>query len=996
MYTICSQAQDTPQNHKIYDSKDGFLVDNVSAMLFDNDGWLWIAGHRSNPNEFKIESDVSILQRYNGNSFHTIDLPNIKSETFSNAVIKKRQDGNIYVHIQDRQKNKYSQLFLLNPKTLVSKEIILPIDHINIKDNYELTLYPYKDDFILFINTNERSFIYTLDSNLTFTLLQEIPNKKNVLASQFMGFDDHFIINDDRSGILTFDTKGNLLNTLDAEDLGVDKNLIDYNLNINSLFIYNGSYHANFFSGTEDYFSYDPQKRVWIQTFIFQDLRNKKNNANKIHNDLYGNVLRFDSFDTKSGIQMSRYLNALDHPDFTYSINLPRVPVFTSRNFEKEVFIGESGQLHHIVFESSNFSLFLRNYSIRGILPLNNKKILVSTENNGWYILNPKTKEITPYKLTLNGQPYIADENRGFFKTQNGFWSTYNKGIVHVDDTSRELETYIHYPVSSMIEDSTSIYYGTHKYNLMRFDKVTKKHHALTKTDTLDIQVITKKDGIIYGATGDGLLVYHNKKATIHKPTTTIDGNFLLSIKNTKPYGLLMGSRSGELFYFDTETLKFKTIYQDPLKASIASFLLDNHDRIWLNTFSGIIAFDPSDQSMIRYGESDGLSHFESNRYSAAKTEDGYFLVGTLRGLNYFHPDSISKNKIDALLELSSVTYFDKKTKARKRELSSEKLNTLTSITLPAEHRNINLEFGLLGMFINETVNYRYRFNQEEWNNLGRENLLNLVSLAPGNYDLEVEALDSSQQKIGESLYLHIHAKNFIYKSFWFYLSLIILLGAIGFWYILQLKKRHNLKEQFATQLINTQENERSRIAKELHDSIGQKLLLLKNTLLLKNESIDNSIPLVEDTIHEVREMSHNLHPFQFEQLGLTQALHNVIDAFQKTSPIFFSADIDEIEGLIAKEKEIFIFRMLQECISNVIKHSKATACNLNVSKNEKNILFQLKDNGIGFESEFYENSVSNLGLRTLKERAQFINAQLRIVSIPQKGTTITITVPLL
>lgn len=989
-------AQDTPQNHKIYDHKDGFLVDNVSTLLFDNDGWLWIAGHRSNPNEFKIESNVSILQRYNGNSFHTIELSNIKTKGFSNAVIKKRQDGNIYVHIQDRKKNKYSQLFLLDPKTLISQEVIFPIDKTNIKDNYELTLYPYKDDFIVFINTNERSFMYTLNSNLTLTLLQEIPNKKDVLASQFMGFDDHFIINDDRSGVLTFDTNGNLLSTLNAENLGIDKNLIDYNLNINSLFIHNGRYHANFFSGTEDYFYYDPQKRTWAQTSIFQDLRSKKNNANKIHNDSQGNVLRFDSYDTTSGIQMSRYLNALDIPDFTYSMNLPRVPVFTSRNFEKEVFIGENEQLHHIVFESSNFSLFLRNYSIRGILPLSNKKVLVSTENNGWYILNPKTKEITPYKLTLNGQPYIADENRGFFKTKNGFWSTYNKGIVHVNDTSRKLETYIHYPVSSMVEDNTSIYYGTHKYNLMRFDKITKKHQVLTNTDTLDIQVIIKKDDIIYGATGSGLLIYQNEKATIHKPTNTNDENFLLSIKNIPPYGLVMGSSSGKLFQFNTETLKFKTLYEDPLKASIATFLLDDHNRIWLNTFSGIVAFDPSDQSTIRYGESDGLSHFESNRYSAAKTEDGYFLVGTLKGLNYFHPDSISKNKIDASLHLSSLEYFDQNSNNSIRELSPEKLNIIKNITLPAEHRNLNLEFGLLGVFINETISYRYRFNQEEWNNLGRKNQLNLVSLAPGSYDLVVEALDSSKQRIGEPLYLHIYAKNYIYKSFWFYLSLVILLSILGFWYIKQLKKRHQLKEQFATQLINTQENERSRIAKELHDSIGQKLLLLKNTLLLKNENTDNSIPLVEDTIHEVREMSHNLHPFQFEALGLTASLHNLIDAFQKTSPIFFSADIDQIENLILKEKEIFIFRMLQECISNVIKHSKATACNLNVSKNEKNIQFQLKDNGIGFESELYKNSISNLGLKTLKERAQFINAQLNITSKPQKGTTITITIPTL
>lgn len=546
-----------------------------------------------------------------------------------------------------------------------------------------------------------------------------------------------------------------------------------------------------------------------------------------------------------------------------------------------------------------------------------------------------------------------------------------------------------------MVEDSTHIYYGTYLYKLMQFDKETKMQLVLADTDTLDVQAIIKKESTIYGATGSGLLVYQDHKATVHKVSDTIDDNYLLSIKYTTPYGLLLGSRSGKLYQYDADKQTFKTLYKDDLQASIATFLLDDDDRIWLNTFSGIVAFDPSDQSTTRYGESDGMSYYESNRYSAAKTEDGYFLVGTLKGLNYFHPDSLSKNNLNASLRFSSVAYYDKSNDTMQRELNAEKLNTLTSITLPVEHRNLTLEFGLLGVFINQEIQYRYRFNQEPWMSLGSKNLLNLVNLSPGKYKLEIEALDSSQKKTGESLYLDITAKNYFYTSFWFYLCILFLLGIIGIWYIRQLKKRHLLKEQFAAQLINTQESERSRIAKELHDSIGQKLLLLKNTLLLKKEKAGNDILLVEETIHEVREMSHNLHPFQFEKLGLEQSLHNIIDAFQKTSPIFFSADIDPIENTIPKEKEIFIFRMLQECISNVIKHSQATACNLSVRKKEKIITFQLKDNGQGFDPELYHSSTSNLGLKTLEERAHYINAQLQITSKLQKGTTTTITVPI-
>lgn len=991
---MCGYAQNTPQNHKIYDTKDGFLVEDVNTMFFDNDDWLWIAGSYADNNEFKTGNKHAIIQRYNGSSFHTIPLPELPLNAFAKECsIKKRQDGQIYIYIVTT--DNISRLFLLNPKTLYTKEIQLP-EHLATTTLTGFYSFPYKDDFVIFTSDNVKSYIHILNTDLSVELLQEIPQRKDLYATHFMEFEDHFIIGDDRSGVLTFDNEGNFLSILDTQELELSDELIDYKLNIGSLFKHNNTFYASFFAGKEIYYSYDPKNKKWTRVAIFQDKKNKKTKqlfSNVIHNDEQGNILSFDSYDNELGLRMTRYLNDLDKPDFNYSINFKIPPLFSSRNFEKEVFLGYDGQLHHITFESPNFSLSLNEYSIRSILPIENDNVLISTERNGWYILNTQTKKITPYKVTLNNQLYIPSENRGFLKTSTGYWSTYNKGIIHVDDISRKLKTYIHYPVATMVEDSLFIYYGTFKYKLMRFDKTREIHEVLANTDTLDIQRIVRKDNVIYGATGSGLLVYENNKASLYKVSDIIDDNFLLTIDHTDSYGILIGSRSGKLYQFQKETKSFKTIYSDELQASIATFLIDKKERIWINTFSGIVAFDPSNQLTTRYGESDGMSHYESNRYSASKTKDGYFLVGTLEGLNYFHPDSLSKNKINASLQLSSVTYFDKKTGVPKRELSPERLNTLKTITLPAEHRNLNLEFGLLGMFINETVSYRYRFNQEDWNNLERKNQLNLVSLSPGNYDLEVEALDSSQQKIGESLHVHIYAKNFIYKSFWFYMALVVLLGALGLWYILQLKKRHNLKEQFATQLINTQENERSRIAKELHDSIGQKLLLLKNTLLLKTERTAHDISLVEETIHEVREMSHNLHPFQFEQLGLTQSLRNVIDAFQKTSPIFFSADIDEIEGLIAKEKEIFIFRMLQECISNVIKHAKATACNLHVTKNEKTIQFQLKDNGEGFNPELYKNNSSSLGLRTLRERAQYIDAQLQISSASQKGTIITITV---
>ena len=202
------------------------------------------------------------------------------------------------------------------------------------------------------------------------------------------------------------------------------------------------------------------------------------------------------------------------------------------------------------------------------------------------------------------------------------------------------------------------------------------------------------------------------------------------------------------------------------------------------------------------------------------------------------------------------------------------------------------------------------------------------------------------------------------------------------------------MQETFTQDLLKTQENERSRIATELHDSIGQKLLIIKNSLLSKEEKEAKEIDMVGETIKEVREMSHNLHPFQFEKLGLTTSLKNMIESFQKNSNVFYSEDIETTDGLISKEKEIYVFRMLQEAITNVEKHAEATACNLASEEKKRVLVFTLKDNGKGFETPKDKADFEGLGMKTLQERAQFIKADLTINSTPGKGTTITIKIP--
>lgn len=226
---------------------------------------------------------------------------------------------------------------------------------------------------------------------------------------------------------------------------------------------------------------------------------------------------------------------------------------------------------------------------------------------------------------------------------------------------------------------------------------------------------------------------------------------------------------------------------------------------------------------------------------------------------------------------------------------------------------------------------------------------------------------------------------------------IIMLLGIFTIIYLWRSRKfsqnKVNLQKVFAQDLIRNIEAERKRISGELHDSVGQNLLLIKNQTLSDSENTRSTV-LIDNTIDEVRNISQSLHPFRFEQLGLIDSIKDVIDNFQKNSEIFYSADIDIEILTFSKDKEIFVYRMIQECLNNVEKHSKAKACVVSVKEKPNAYIFEVKDNGVGFNVSEKSELLNSLGMKTLKERAQIINGSLEIISEIGKGTTVVIKVP--
>ncbi|MCL5030905.1 MAG: sensor histidine kinase [Bacteroidetes bacterium] len=220
-------------------------------------------------------------------------------------------------------------------------------------------------------------------------------------------------------------------------------------------------------------------------------------------------------------------------------------------------------------------------------------------------------------------------------------------------------------------------------------------------------------------------------------------------------------------------------------------------------------------------------------------------------------------------------------------------------------------------------------------------------------------------------------------------------------------RKEKAAQKQFTHNLILSQESERKRIAGELHDSIGQELLIIKNRALLGLEDICNDdsrrdhlseiSSLSSQAIKEVRQITHNLRPYQLDRVGLTKALQSLIERLQSSSEIKFKMFVDNIDNLFPSESEINIYRIVQEGINNIMKHSEAASAVLMISKEESNVCITVEDNGKGFLQNQTGNVKSEnvgFGLSGINERAQILGAVIEINSKPGKGTILKLNLP--
>jgi PAS domain S-box-containing protein len=208
-------------------------------------------------------------------------------------------------------------------------------------------------------------------------------------------------------------------------------------------------------------------------------------------------------------------------------------------------------------------------------------------------------------------------------------------------------------------------------------------------------------------------------------------------------------------------------------------------------------------------------------------------------------------------------------------------------------------------------------------------------------------------------------------------------------------------REEFSRRLLAAQEQERQRLANELHDSLGQSLSLIKNRAFLAREKTDAApthleaiTRLVTDGISEVRNLVHNLRPLHIEQVGLTDSLRGLIQEVSQSTDIRFEQRVENLDDVLRGEAATHVYRIVQEALNNLVKHSQATQAALTLERDVHSVHLRIADDGTGFDVQ-KEMTDGGLGLTSLAERARILGGVLKIESAPGAGTQLTVELPI-
>jgi signal transduction histidine kinase/ligand-binding sensor domain-containing protein len=546
--------------------------------------------------------------------------------------------------------------------------------------------------------------------------------------------------------------------------------------------------------------------------------------------------------------------------------------------------------------------------------------------------------------------------------------------------------------------------------------------HYTVKDGLRNDKIITihfDRNGNFWLGTFDGLSQFKDGKFINYNAEANSPKGFVRVIYEDADGVLWFGTYGdGLVRYKDGKFFNFR-VEQGLFNNGVFAILEDQRGNFWMSSNRGIHRVSRQDLNdfaegkipklnSVSYDEKNGMLNAECNggRIPAAiKTKDGKFWFSTMGGVAIIDPEVENGNPNPPPVVIERVAIDRKPVDAEKIQSATRDPNS--AIELSPGQSNIAIEYTGLSLIKSEQIKFRYKLEglEENWIEAGTKRTVDYSYLPTGTYTFRLIAANANGIWNHEGTAIQIIVHPVFYRTWWFIGMLTLAVSGLVWWIyhtrISRLRAVAEAKTVFSRQLIESQEAERKRIASELHDGLGQVLVVIKNRAMLginkgdDKERVAKELATISESasqaLEEVREITNNLRPQLLDRLGLTKAINAML---KKVSGVIeIESEIDSIDNIFNENEEISIYRIVQESLNNVIKHANATTVAVKIKRTENHVLIRIQDNGAGFMVETTKSKSGGLGLIGLKERSQLLHGELLIDSEIDKGTTIEVTI---
>ena len=564
-----------------------------------------------------------------------------------------------------------------------------------------------------------------------------------------------------------------------------------------------------------------------------------------------------------------------------------------------------------------------------------------------------------------------------------------------------------------------------------------------------------RSGGLYIGTDGGGLNCLRNGRFTAWKERDGLADNHVSSLYMDRENTLWIGTINGGLSRLKGGQFARITTKDGLPSNTIGALVEDDLGNLWLGSNRGIIrvnyqalnAYTDGDRRPLSwqvFGLSDGLGSIgctDTGQPACCKARDGKLWFATVKGVAVVDPHRLPFNPLpppvvieqvvmdDSLYDLQSsgakvegqrvsltfTHHASRMTPDVSRLPQSQSAKRKSEIlTVPPRTHLVEFHFTGLSFLAPERVRFRYRLDpfDRDWAEAGTRRVAYYTGIPPGKYQFRVTACNNDAVWNPEGVRLGLVVLPSWWMTWWFRALMVVgVAGLVLGWYeqrLHRLRREHLAQESFSRRLIASQENERRRLAGELHDGLGQDLLVIASQAQLSLGQQENPpataarlkdiAETAKQALQQARRMAHNLRPGLLDELGLTKAVRATADKAAQASGVSMAIHLADVDGLLLPEFEVNLFRIAQESLNNVLKHAHASEAKVTVTKEPSVLRLVVEDNGQGFELSRLESAPPDqrgFGLRQIAERAKMMGGRVDIQSQTGGGTRLTVEVPL-